>query len=91
MVSRLYISPVFVCAGGVPGVRGVPKRQAIPSAVHFPQEEPQEKDHGENIMYCTHLCRTYTVDSPLGSKNRNALHGALSLRYPFNMSKQAIK
>lgn len=53
MVSRLYISPVFVCAGGVPGVRGVPKRQAIPSAVHFPQEEPQEKDHGESTMYCT--------------------------------------
>lgn len=29
------------------GVRRVPERQALPSALHLPQKEPQEEDHGE--------------------------------------------
>lgn len=39
---------MFVCAIDVPGICGVPERQAVPLVVHVPQEEPQEKDHGEN-------------------------------------------
>lgn len=33
-----------------PGLRGVPKRQAVSSAIYVLEEEPQEKDHGENTL-----------------------------------------
>lgn len=33
----------------------MPEREALPSPVHLLEEEPQEKNHGENRSYITLL------------------------------------